>query len=41
VPPFRLQGSAAAAKVEVLASAPLFADAIRGQAEPGTVDGAR
>ena len=31
VPPFRLQGSAAAAKVEVLASAPLFAAAIRGQ----------
>ena len=41
VPPFRLRGSAAAAKVEVLASAPLFAAAIRGQQGTGAVDIAR
>ena len=41
VPPFRLQGTAAAAKVEVLASAPLFAAAIRGSQSPMSADVAR
>ncbi len=38
VPPFRLAGSAAAARIEVLASAPLFAQAIRHQPEGKTTD---
>lgn len=40
VPPFRLQGGAAAAKLEVLASASLFAQAILGQPEGGRPDSA-